>query len=84
MIIDCGGGTTDVASCSISRERVNDIENLSITTNYVGGDANFGGNNITYRIMQFVKIKLAFYYSQEMGISMGDHYSVFINEILTR
>ena len=83
MIIDCGGGTTDVASCNIGRERVNDIENLSITTTYVGGDANFGGNNITYRIMQFVKIKLAFYYSQEMGIPMGDHYSVFINEILS-
>ncbi len=86
MIIDCGGGTTDVASCSITRstshENNNGIEELSITTDYVGGEANFGGNNITYRIMQLIKIKLAFYYAKEMSFQLGNNFSVILKEIL--
>lgn len=85
MVIDCGGGTTDVASCNIERKDRNDgIEDLTITTGYVGGEANFGGNNITYRIMQLIKIKLAFYYAKEMDLSksFNNNFSVFLKEIL--
>lgn len=81
MVIDCGGGTTDVASCSIKREINNGIENLTITTKFVGGEANFGGNNITYRIMQLIKIKLAYYYWKEIGENISE-YSTSIKELI--
>lgn len=81
MVIDCGGGTTDVASCEIHRENNNGIENLIITTKFVGGEANFGGNNITYRIMQLIKIKLAYYYWEQMGKDINE-YSTSVKELL--
>ena len=59
LIIDCGGGTTDLTGCvfSISNNRVS--YELNIETSYENGDTDFGGNNLTFRIMQFIKIILA-------------------------
>lgn len=59
LIIDCGGGTTDLSSCefSIRDERV--AYNIQIETAYENGDTDFGGNNLTFRIMQLIKIVLA-------------------------
>ena len=59
MIIDCGGGTTDLASCAYKYQMVPDSVKLEVTNGFENGDANFGGNNITYRILQFLKVKLA-------------------------
>lgn len=59
MIIDCGGGTTDLASCNYSFDKNETGYDLRIKTKFENGDSNFGGNNITYRILQFLKIKLA-------------------------
>ena len=60
LIIDCGGGTSDLASCAYKIHKDEDgIINLDISTEYMNGDVNFGGNNITYRIMQFMKIVYA-------------------------
>lgn len=65
LIMDCGGGTTDLASCSYKYTMLNvglekDIgTKLSITTRFENGDSNFGGNNITYLILQMLKIKMA-------------------------
>jgi hypothetical protein len=59
LIIDCGGGTTDLTGCSfrISNSRVS--YKLDIETSYENGDTDFGGNNLTFRIMQFIKILMA-------------------------
>jgi hypothetical protein len=59
LIIDCGGGTTDLTGCtfSITNNRVS--YELNIETSYENGDTDFGGNNLTFRIMQFIKIILA-------------------------
>jgi len=59
LIIDCGGGTTDLSGCSfrISNNRVS--YKLDIETSYENGDTDFGGNNLTFRIMQFIKILMA-------------------------
>ena len=59
LIIDCGGGTTDLTGCtfSISNNRVS--YELNIETAYENGDTDFGGNNLTFRILQFIKILLA-------------------------
>lgn len=60
LIIDCGGGTTDLTSglFRIDNNRVSYIVDLE--TRYENGDTNFGGNNLTHRIMQMLKIRIAF------------------------
>lgn len=59
LIIDCGGGTTDLCSCKfrVSDRRVS--YKIDIETAYENGDTDFGGNNLTYRVMQILKISLA-------------------------
>ena len=59
MIMDCGGGTTDLASCEFYYKDTNAGRELHIKTCFENGNSNFGGNNITYRIMQLLKIKVA-------------------------
>ncbi|MGG4131177.1 molecular chaperone [Paenibacillus illinoisensis] len=63
LVIDCGGGTTDLSSCAFTIEDGHMAYKLDIHTTYENGDTNFGGHNITYRIMQFMKIVFADYYS---------------------
>lgn len=58
LIIDCGGGTTDLCSY---RFRIRDRQaayRISMEASYENGDTDFGGDNLTYRIMQAVKISL--------------------------
>lgn len=69
MILDCGGGTTDLASCEIVKEQRDAGTMLRVSTQFVNGNSNFGGNNITFRIMQLLKIKLAEKYAPDF---MGD------------
>jgi len=56
LVIDCGGGTTDLSSLTfdIADERV--AYKVDIQTSYENGDTDFGGNNLTYRLMQLIKI----------------------------
>lgn len=63
LIIDCGGGTTDLSSCAFAISNNNVSYDVDIKTTYENGDTNFGGNNITYRIMQYIKIIFATHYS---------------------
>lgn len=59
LILDCGGGTTDLALSKYTIENKRGYQKLTLDTKAEGGNANFGGNNITYRILQLLKIKLA-------------------------
>lgn len=70
LVIDCGGGTTDLSSCKFRIVDGQISYKVDIHTTYENGDTNFGGNNITYRIFQFMKIVFADYYSQ--GKNMFD------------
>ena len=73
LIIDCGGGTSDLASCKYKIDRDEDgIINLDIITEYMNGDVNFGGNNLTYRIMQYMKIVYAEYIAQKNRVNIDD------------
>ncbi|MEK3734053.1 molecular chaperone [Paenibacillus sp. FSL M8-0334] len=65
LVIDCGGGTTDLSSCRFRIEDGRIAYKLDIHTTYENGDTNFGGNNLTYRIMQYMKIVFAGYYAAE-------------------
>lgn len=58
LIIDCGGGTTDLTGCSFSISNNRISYSLNIETAYENGDTDFGGNNLTFRILQFIKILL--------------------------
>lgn len=61
LIMDCGGGTTDLAQCHYGFEKnpVTHARILHIRTRFENGESNFGGNNVTYRILQMLKIKIA-------------------------
>ena len=58
LILDCGGGTTDLTSGQfrIHSDRVS--YSIDLATSYENGDTNFGGNNLTYRILQLLKINI--------------------------
>ena len=58
LIIDCGGGTTDLCSCSFRIWDRRVAYQIEIDTSYENGDTDFGGNNLTYRIMQLIKIAI--------------------------
>ena len=59
LIIDCGGGTTDLSSCEFRIDNTRVSYNIDIETSYENGDTDFGGNNLTFRIMQLLKIMIA-------------------------
>lgn len=64
-VIDCGGGTTDLATCEYEfagKGDISHINQITINTQFANGDFNYGGNSITYRIMQLIKLKLAVKY----------------------
>lgn len=71
LIIDCGGGTTDLARCTYQiSENQEGHRQLDITMSSENGDSNFGGNNITFRILQMIKIKLASKLAHKKNVSM--------------
>lgn len=57
LIMDCGGGTTDLTSgrFCIRNNRVS--YEVDLETGYENGNTNFGGNNLTFRILQLFKIR---------------------------
>jgi len=59
LVLDCGGGTTDMSSCAFKIESNRVSYKIEIATQYENGDTDFGGNNLTYRIMQLLKIAIA-------------------------
>lgn len=63
LVIDCGGGTTDLSSCLFRIDDGHMSYRISIESTYENGDTHFGGNNLTYRIMQLLKVTFADYYS---------------------
>lgn len=81
LIIDCGGGTTDLSSCSFSIHNDAVAYDVAIKTTYENGDTNFGGNNITYRIMQHIKIMFATYYSANKTVKINDLITVPTEDI---
>ncbi|MCL1989425.1 MAG: molecular chaperone [Defluviitaleaceae bacterium] len=82
LIIDCGGGTTDLSSCifKIEENRLN--YQIDVNTTYENGDTNFGGNNLTYRLMQYLKILIAnAYQNPKQTIDYSDVMEVLIGDV---
>lgn len=72
LVIDCGGGTTDLTSCVYTIQDNRITYQLHLKTVYANGDIHFGGNNITYRIMQYLKVLFSNYYEQKRVLSISD------------
>lgn len=72
LVIDCGGGTTDLTSgrFRIENNRVSYV--IDLETKYENGDTNLGGNNLTYRILQLLKLRLA----EELGLQAQSPLSI--------
>lgn len=81
LIIDCGGGTTDLASSRFIIDNDNVSYKVNIETTYENGDTNFGGNNITYRIMQYIKIMFAAHYAHQELLRIDDIIQVASEDI---
>ncbi|MBR2733183.1 MAG: molecular chaperone [Selenomonadaceae bacterium] len=58
LVVDCGGGTTDVSSCSFNVDNRRVAYKIDIETGYENGSTEFGGNNLTYRVLQMLKLKI--------------------------
>ena len=67
LIVDCGGGTTDLCACHFKVQDDSVAYHIRIDTAYENGDTDFGGNNLTYRIMQYLKILL----TEQLSVSRG-------------
>ena len=63
LIVDCGGGTTDLCACTFRVRNTGIAYHVQMDTAYENGDTDFGGNNLTYRIMQLIKVTMA----EQMG-----------------
>jgi len=84
LIIDCGGGTSDLASCEYTIDKDEDgIINLNINTEYMNGDVNFGGNNLTYRIMQYMKIVYVCMIKTQKRLNIDDLINIDINALFS-
>ncbi len=70
LVIDCGGGTTDLTSCDYVIEDERITYNLDITTTYANGETNFGGNSLTFRIFQYLKVMFSKFYIENKKISV--------------
>ncbi len=69
LIIDCGGGTTDLCACHFRVRDDRVAYHIRIDTAYENGDTDFGGNNLTYRIMQYLKVLLAEKFGFKMTVT---------------
>ena len=59
LILDCGGGTSDMVNCNYKITNEGITSRLEMHVTYAHGDTNFGGNELTWRVMQYLKIRLA-------------------------
>jgi len=86
LIIDCGGGTTDLTSGRFRIRSGRVSYNIDLETSFENGDTNFGGNNLTYRILQMLKIKICRTFTPEeiwQGRELEEAYRIAENYLPT-
>ena len=84
LVIDCGGGTTDLSSCLFSIESRRVSYKIDIETTYENGDTDFGGNNLTFRIMQLIKIAIAEHLSETGANKVQEILDAFDTDLYRR
>lgn len=83
LIVDCGGGTTDLASCVFKINSEDIYYDVDINTTFENTEESFGGHNVTYRIMQYLKVLLSKYYLGEKKVEIDDLIP-FANDLIYR
>lgn len=58
LAFHCGGGSTSLTTCAYSVENTNVAYIVRMKEQYLNGDSGFGGNNLTYLILEFLKIRI--------------------------
>ena len=81
LLIDCGGSTSDMVNCNYVINHQKKRSNIDMNVGYANGDTNFGGNNLTYRIMQYLKIKLEHYYRKKEMLEIDDLLNVSFHDV---
>lgn len=81
LILDCGGGTSDMVRCDYSVMNRSITSEVDMEIRYAHGDTNFGGNNLTYRILQYCKIRLAEYYSAGSAMDLEELFSGVLEDL---
>jgi len=81
LVIDCGGGTSDMVRCDYSISHASITSQIEMQIGYAHGDTNFGGNNLTYKIFQYLKIRLAESYSNTPVFSVGQMFEESLYDI---
>lgn len=59
LIIDCGSRKTELNACEFEIRNNRISYEVDINSYFRNGEINFGGDNITFRILQFLKIIIA-------------------------
>ena len=81
VVLDCGGGTTDLAMCEYHSELDGrGYRKVLVHTRSENGNNRFGGNNITYKIMQLIKIKICEIFAEGELAEQISLLNVFQNE----
>lgn len=58
LAFHCGGGSTSLTACAYSVENTKVAYIVRMKEQYLNGDSGFGGNNLTYLILQYLKIRI--------------------------
>ena len=81
LLIDCGGSTSDMVNCDYVINHQKKRSNIEMNVGYANGDTNFGGNNLTYRVMQYLKIKLEHYYRKKDMLEVDDLLNISFHDV---
>jgi len=81
LLIDCGGSTSDMVKCDYVINHQKKRSNINMEVGYANGDTNFGGNNLTYRILQYLKIKLAHFYRKQPMPEIDDLLNISYHDV---
>lgn len=58
LAFHCGGGSSSLVSCGYTIENTNVAYRVRLKERYINGDCGFGGNDLTYLILKYLKIKV--------------------------
>lgn len=84
FILDCGGGTSNLVSCDYKITDEGITNRLDLHVAFAHGDTNFGGNHLTWRVLQFLKIRLAEQIAQMPPVSLDNLFPGIFSDVYGR
>ncbi|RKI40048.1 hypothetical protein D7V86_22280 [bacterium D16-51] len=84
LILDCGGGTSNLVSCDYKITEEGITKRLDLHVAFAHGDTNFGGNHLTWRVLQFLKIRLAEQIAQTPPVPLDNLFPGILSDVYGR